>query len=170
MLQLFLFKYDLNDKTHEIETTLRPFRSLAAQQSLKMARSAHAYVRGSTVKFYEWLEDQKRGAAYASRRGQSRKDLQVKRVTTSCHSLKRAWEYPCLKQEARDSTPSPLRRRHVVPNGALSGGELSSHGTVPKARQTSSSSPAAMVAAISSLANVFVNDAQRRCDAGAVGR
>ena len=26
-----------------------------------MARSAHAYVRGSTVKFYEWLEDQKRG-------------------------------------------------------------------------------------------------------------
>jgi uncharacterized protein (DUF2252 family) len=26
-----------------------------------MARSAHAYVRGSTVKFYEWLEAQKRG-------------------------------------------------------------------------------------------------------------
>ena len=26
-----------------------------------MARSAHAYVRGSTVKFYEWLEGQKRG-------------------------------------------------------------------------------------------------------------
>ncbi len=26
-----------------------------------MARSAHAYVRGSTVKFYEWLEEQKRG-------------------------------------------------------------------------------------------------------------
>jgi len=26
-----------------------------------MARSAHAYVRGSTVKFYEWLETQKRG-------------------------------------------------------------------------------------------------------------
>ncbi len=24
-------------------------------QNLKMARSAHAYVRGSTVKFYEWL-------------------------------------------------------------------------------------------------------------------
>ena len=36
--------------------------ALRAQQSLKMARSAHAYVRGSTVKFYEWLEDQKRGA------------------------------------------------------------------------------------------------------------
>ena len=26
-----------------------------------MARSAHAYVRGSTVQFYEWLEAQKRG-------------------------------------------------------------------------------------------------------------
>jgi uncharacterized protein (DUF2252 family) len=29
---------------------------LAAVQKLKMARSAHAYVRGSTAKFYEWLE------------------------------------------------------------------------------------------------------------------
>jgi uncharacterized protein (DUF2252 family) len=29
---------------------------LAATRQLKMARSAHAYVRGSTVKFYEWLE------------------------------------------------------------------------------------------------------------------
>jgi uncharacterized protein (DUF2252 family) len=35
--------------------------ALRTQQSLKMARSAHAYVRGSTVKFYEWLETQKRG-------------------------------------------------------------------------------------------------------------
>ena len=34
---------------------------MKTQQSLKMARSAHAYVRGSTVKFYEWLETQKRG-------------------------------------------------------------------------------------------------------------
>jgi uncharacterized protein (DUF2252 family) len=34
---------------------------LKSQQVLKMARSAHAYVRGSTVKFYEWLEEQKRG-------------------------------------------------------------------------------------------------------------
>jgi uncharacterized protein (DUF2252 family) len=30
---------------------------LATRQSLKMARSAHAYVRGSTRKFYEWLEN-----------------------------------------------------------------------------------------------------------------
>jgi uncharacterized protein (DUF2252 family) len=32
---------------------------LQKQQRLKMARSAHAYVRGSTVKFYEWLETAK---------------------------------------------------------------------------------------------------------------
>jgi uncharacterized protein (DUF2252 family) len=29
---------------------------LMAHQRLKMARSAHAYVRGATIKFYEWLE------------------------------------------------------------------------------------------------------------------
>jgi uncharacterized protein (DUF2252 family) len=34
---------------------------LRFRQTLKMARSAHAYVRGSTVKFYEWLDQQKRG-------------------------------------------------------------------------------------------------------------
>ena len=34
---------------------------LKTQQTLKMARSAHAYVRGSTVKFYEWLDAQRRG-------------------------------------------------------------------------------------------------------------
>ena len=33
----------------------RPHR-LIAQQRLKMARSAHAYVRGATINFYEWLE------------------------------------------------------------------------------------------------------------------
>jgi uncharacterized protein (DUF2252 family) len=36
--------------------------TLRSQQLLKMARSAHAYVRGSTVKFYEWLEAQKPGS------------------------------------------------------------------------------------------------------------
>jgi uncharacterized protein (DUF2252 family) len=30
---------------------------LRASRNLKMARSAHAYVRGSTTKFYEWLEN-----------------------------------------------------------------------------------------------------------------
>ena len=29
---------------------------LAATRNAKMARSAHAYVRGNTMKFYEWLE------------------------------------------------------------------------------------------------------------------
>jgi uncharacterized protein (DUF2252 family) len=32
---------------------------LRRQQQLKMARSAHAYVRGNTLKFYEWLETAK---------------------------------------------------------------------------------------------------------------
>jgi uncharacterized protein (DUF2252 family) len=43
---------------------LRPEDRLSAlhsRQTLKMARSAHAYVRGSTVQFYEWLAKQKRG-------------------------------------------------------------------------------------------------------------
>jgi uncharacterized protein (DUF2252 family) len=35
--------------------------ALSSRQALKMARSAHAYVRGSTVQFYEWLVAQKRG-------------------------------------------------------------------------------------------------------------
>src|SRR5580700_399758 len=30
--------------------------ALVQSRNLKMARSAHAYVRGSTAKFYEWLE------------------------------------------------------------------------------------------------------------------
>ena len=36
--------------------------ALSTMQTLKMARSAHAYVRGSTVQFYEWLQAQRRGA------------------------------------------------------------------------------------------------------------
>jgi uncharacterized protein (DUF2252 family) len=46
------------------KNSVRPVDRVSAlrlQQTLKMARSAHAYVRGSTVKFYEWLEAQKRG-------------------------------------------------------------------------------------------------------------
>jgi uncharacterized protein (DUF2252 family) len=34
---------------------------LAGQRTEKMARSAHAYVRGSTVKFYEWLDAHRGG-------------------------------------------------------------------------------------------------------------
>jgi uncharacterized protein (DUF2252 family) len=33
---------------------------LVRTRNLKMARSAHAYVRGSTVKFYEWLESRQK--------------------------------------------------------------------------------------------------------------
>jgi uncharacterized protein (DUF2252 family) len=35
--------------------------ALTVRRTLKMARSADAYVRGSTVQFYDWLEAQKRG-------------------------------------------------------------------------------------------------------------
>jgi uncharacterized protein (DUF2252 family) len=35
---------------------------LQERQKLKMARSAHAYVRGSTLKFYEWLETRSRSS------------------------------------------------------------------------------------------------------------
>jgi len=31
--------------------------ALAELRNLKMAKSAHAFVRGSTTKFYEWLEE-----------------------------------------------------------------------------------------------------------------
>jgi uncharacterized protein (DUF2252 family) len=36
-------------------TTARRQTVLIERRNLKMARSAHAYVRGNTVKFYEWL-------------------------------------------------------------------------------------------------------------------
>ena len=35
-------------------------RILTQTRNLKMAQSAHAYVRGSTAKFYEWLESSRR--------------------------------------------------------------------------------------------------------------
>jgi hypothetical protein len=44
-------------------------RILTQTRNLKMARSAHAYVRGSTVSFYEWLESSRR--ADNSRAGRS---------------------------------------------------------------------------------------------------
>ena len=50
------------------KTSVKPadrLSALKARQSLKMARSAHAYVRGSTAKFYQWLEEQKRGIEVA---------------------------------------------------------------------------------------------------------
>ncbi len=36
--------------------------ALTRRRNLKMARSAHAYVRGSTVRFYEWLDARPEGA------------------------------------------------------------------------------------------------------------
>ncbi len=36
--------------------------ALTAERNRKMAASAHAYVRGSTVRFYQWLEDLSRAA------------------------------------------------------------------------------------------------------------
>jgi uncharacterized protein (DUF2252 family) len=50
-------------KTSPTRITASPFRTKSRQSELskmrnfKMARSAHAYVRGSTVNFYEWLEN-----------------------------------------------------------------------------------------------------------------
>jgi uncharacterized protein (DUF2252 family) len=50
-------------KTSPTRIGASPFRTksrqseLSQMRNLKMAHSAHAYVRGSTVKFYEWLEN-----------------------------------------------------------------------------------------------------------------
>jgi uncharacterized protein (DUF2252 family) len=49
---------DRNEKTRKLTLPTCDQRPaiLAAEKKLKMARSVHAYVRGSTAKFYEWLE------------------------------------------------------------------------------------------------------------------
>jgi len=44
-----------NQKTGAI-TPAKRAQALEARRTLKMASSAHAYVRGSTVQFYKWLE------------------------------------------------------------------------------------------------------------------
>jgi uncharacterized protein (DUF2252 family) len=43
-------------------TPERRQRTLAERRNLKMAASPHAFVRGSTVKFYEWLQERGRRA------------------------------------------------------------------------------------------------------------
>lgn len=51
--------YDEQSMAKEHRTVITPARraqALDARRKLKMASSAHAYVRGSTVQFYEWLE------------------------------------------------------------------------------------------------------------------
>jgi len=43
-------------QSHALITPTQRASILQARRQLKMASSAHAYVRGSTVQFYEWLE------------------------------------------------------------------------------------------------------------------
>jgi uncharacterized protein (DUF2252 family) len=49
-------------KQHPTAEPVGRMRALVAERNRKMAASAHAYVRGSTVKFYEWLEASDRPA------------------------------------------------------------------------------------------------------------
>src|SRR6202166_1745864 len=46
----------MKSKARVIPTPANRLRILNARRALKMAGSAHAYVRGSTVQFYQWLE------------------------------------------------------------------------------------------------------------------
>jgi len=46
----------------ETSTQARRVSALHQRRDLKMARDAHAYVRGSTQKFYDWLESSQRNA------------------------------------------------------------------------------------------------------------
>lgn len=48
----------MNAYKHTTITPAKRAEALAARRNLKMASSAHAYVRGSTVQFYRWLEGQ----------------------------------------------------------------------------------------------------------------
>ena len=45
----------IEDRMHDPITAQDRIATLESARTLKMARSAHAYVRGNTVKFYEWL-------------------------------------------------------------------------------------------------------------------
>ncbi|WP_267383236.1 DUF2252 family protein [Sphingomonas sp. GC_Shp_2] len=45
----------IEDRMHDPVTAQDRIATLESARTLKMARSAHAYVRGNTVKFYEWL-------------------------------------------------------------------------------------------------------------------
>ncbi len=49
-------------KTDKVAGPEDRMRLLVAEQNRKMAASAHAYVRGSTKRFYEWLEGSQRAA------------------------------------------------------------------------------------------------------------
>jgi uncharacterized protein (DUF2252 family) len=47
----------MQSKSARAPTPENRLKVLEARRTLKMARSAHSYVRGSTVQFYEWLEE-----------------------------------------------------------------------------------------------------------------
>ncbi len=47
----------MKTKKIDVPTPAHRTRILNARRALKMASSAHAYVRGSTVQFYKWLEE-----------------------------------------------------------------------------------------------------------------
>lgn len=44
-------------KTSIPKTSRQRLEQLSARRNMKMARSAHAYVRGSTTRFYQWLNE-----------------------------------------------------------------------------------------------------------------
>src|ERR1700678_2058463 len=54
--QAYIREYRRSDRDTTMTRTEARAPRLRSIRELKMARSAHAYVRGSTVKFYEWLE------------------------------------------------------------------------------------------------------------------
>jgi uncharacterized protein (DUF2252 family) len=47
----------MKSKARVIPTPANRLRALEERRALKMAGSAHAYVRGSTLQFYKWLEE-----------------------------------------------------------------------------------------------------------------
>jgi uncharacterized protein (DUF2252 family) len=47
----------MRSKARVIPTPANRLRALEERRALKMAGSAHAYVRGSTLQFYKWLEE-----------------------------------------------------------------------------------------------------------------
>jgi uncharacterized protein (DUF2252 family) len=48
----------MNARKHITITPAKRAEALEARRKLKRASAAHAYVRGSTVQFYRWLEGQ----------------------------------------------------------------------------------------------------------------
>lgn len=47
----------MTEKSSIPKTARQRLEQLAARRNMKMARSAHAYVRGSTTRFYQWLNE-----------------------------------------------------------------------------------------------------------------